>query len=428
MRICVFGLWHLGSVTAACLSKAGFDVIGLEFDQEIINKLQVGKAPIYEPGLDELINEGLQKGNLNFTDDAQSALAETDLIWVAFDTPVDEDDQADVEFVARSIESVMGFLQDGTRVLISSQVPVGFTRRMEETFSERYSDRQVTFAYSPENLQLGKAIKAFQNPGRIVAGIRRPEERADFETLLLQLCEKLEWMSTESAEMTKHAINAFLATSVVFANEVAVLCEKVGADASEVERGLKSEERIGPRAYLRPGAAFAGGTLARDITILGQIGKQYEQPGYLFKAIKDSNDFHKAWAKRKILECLGTVEGKKIGVLGLTYKPGTDTLRRSGAIELCRWLLAEGATIRAFDPVVKELPEDLVGGVTLGEAVEVAFEMVDCVVVATEWPQFRKLPLNIINLMGNKIIVDASGFLERNFSNDIGLRYMTVGK
>jgi UDPglucose 6-dehydrogenase len=429
MKICVFGLWHLGSVTAACLANKGFDVVGLDLDEKVILDLSEGKAPIHEPGLDDLLNKGLEHGNLTFTNSKDQALKGIDALWFTYDTPVDEDDNADVDFVEQQLISVMDKLPQGARVIISSQVPVGFTGKMEKAFRNLYPDKKVTFAYSPENLRLGKAIQIFENPDRIVVGVREVSDRPMMEPIFGAITDRIEWMGTESSEMTKHAINAFLATSVTFANELASLCEKIGANAKDVERGLKTEERIGPKAYLGPGAAFAGGTLARDILFLTDLGNKHDHPTYVIRAVKESNDFHKGWIKRKLVELIGDLKGKTIAVLGLTYKPGTDTLRRSLSVELCKWLKEQETTIQAFDPKIQKLPDELVDVINLKSNIDECLHQADCLLISTEWPIFREeLTPERLNNMRKKVVLDANGFLEKQFLNSTDLQYAAVGR
>ncbi|MCC6190925.1 MAG: UDP-glucose/GDP-mannose dehydrogenase family protein, partial [Anaerolineales bacterium] len=293
MNVCVFGLWHLGSVTAACLAAAGHNVTGLDPDPAVVAGLADGCPPLFEPGLEALVRAGLAGGRLRFTSEAAEALAGAEVAWVTDDTPVDDDDRADVDFVVERVTGLFPHLAAGALVLISSQVPVGTTRRLEQAYAAAFPGGSASFAYSPENLRLGGAIKAFREPDRVVAGVRRPADRERVARLLAPFTGRVEWMSVESAEMTKHALNAFLATSVAFINEVAALSEQVGADAKEVERGLKSEARIGPRAYLSPGAAFAGGTLARDVAFLTAIGAERAVPTPLLAGVRASNDAHK---------------------------------------------------------------------------------------------------------------------------------------
>jgi UDPglucose 6-dehydrogenase len=427
MNICVFGLWHLGSVTAACVAEH-FPTIGLDPNPGTINDLNSGRPPIFEPGLEELVRAGLASGRLQVTTDLEQAAAEASLVWVAFDTPVDEEDRADTGYVEGQIRCLFPYLRNGTIVLISSQLPVGSTRRLEKSYRDAYPQTDVRFAYSPENLRLGKALDVFRQPERIVVGIRNGEDRARIEPLLATFCEHLVWMSVESAEMTKHALNAFLANSVAFINEIASLCEETGADAKEVESGLKTDVRIGPRAYLGAGGPFAGGTLARDVSFLTAKAEDAGLPAVLLRSIRESNDLHKAWPRRKLESILGELAGKSVCILGLTYKPGTNTLRRSAAIELCRWLSEREARVAAFDPAVSELPRELSGTVSLRDSAVAALKECDAAVVSTEWPEFRDLSArDFVDNMNNPVVLDANRFLERRLAGTPGLQYIAVG-
>lgn len=428
MNITIVGLWHLGSVTAACLAESEHNVTGLDFDEAVIRKLNAGQAPLLEPGLDELIRQGLTSGRLRFTIDPDLALRNADLVWITYDTPVDENDRADVDYVIKQVARLFSHLKDETLVLISSQVPVGTTRRLEDMFRSICPQQKASFGYSPENLRLGKAIVAFRQPDRVVVGLRDASDRPRVAALLAPLTQRIEWMSVESAEMTKHALNAFLATSVVFANELAAVCEQVGADAKEVERGLKTETRIGPKAYLSPGGAFAGGTLARDIAFLTQLGADNNVPLRLIPAVRFSNDEHKNWPRRKLNELSSNLKNQRIAVWGLTYKPGTDTLRRSGSVELCAWLAKQGARVHAHDPVIKELPRELTGIMTLHATPLAAVEGASVLVIATEWPEYHALSAqDVVSVMSNPSVIDANRFLARTLGADRRIRYLAVG-
>ena len=427
MTICVYGLWHLGCVTAACVAER-FATIGLDPDPANAARLQGGQPPILEPGLAELVQAGTAQGRLRFTSDTAAAVGEAAIVWVTFDTPVNEQDEADCEYVERMVAAIFPHLRSGAVVLISSQLPVGTTARLEARYRAEFPAGDAAFAYSPENLRLGKALDVFRNPGRIVAGVPDAGTRARLEPLLAAFCDNVIWMSVASAEMTKHAVNAFLANSVVFINEVATLCEETGADAKEVERGLKSEERIGPRAYLGAGGAFSGGTLARDVAFLTARARQAHLETPLLASIRESNERHKHWPRRKLAAMLGSLAGKTIAVLGLTYKPGTDTLRRSAAIELCTWLAAQKATVRGFDPAVKQLPAELGGQITLCDSAGAALDGADAAVVATEWPEFRQLTAgDLITRMKTPMVLDANRFLEKNLRGAAPVRYAAVG-
>jgi UDPglucose 6-dehydrogenase len=438
--IAVVGLWHLGSVTAACLAEAGNDVIGIDPDPDVVNGLLAGRPPISEPGLTELIDDNAAR--LNFTCDPH-ALAGAGCAWVTFDTPVADDDNADVEWVLEHTIELLAHLPEGTLVVVSSQLPVGSSARLQERCAAARGDAGLRFACVPENLRLGRALESFREPDRIVAGVRGEDDRRELAELLAPFCSEIQWMRVESAEMTKHALNGFLATSVAFINEIAAICESVGADAEEVSRGLKSEQRIGQRAYLGPGDAFAGGTLARDIGFLRGLARDEGLPAHVFAGVADGNAAHKHWTRRKLLQLLGgeqvagvgmgagdelALAGRRVAVWGLTYKPGTDTLRRSSAIELCRWLVGEGASVRAHDPVVTALPSDLALKMELcGSALEAATEA-DALVLCTAWPDYHEVPIDeLLDVLASAQVIDPAGVLRGVVGHRTDLHYVRVG-
>jgi UDPglucose 6-dehydrogenase len=430
VKVCVYGLWHLGCVTAACLAERGHQVTGLDPADEVVARLQAGKAPLFEPGLDELIQKNLAAGRLRFTRDAAEAVQDGAVVWVTFDTPVNEQDEADTAFVQRKVVELFPLLPAGALVLLSSQMPVGSVRSLEAQAQADVPGRGLRFACSPENLRLGQAIKVFTEPDRIIAGCRTAADRELLRELFAPITDKVEWMGVESAEMTKHAINSFLALSVCFINEIATLCERYGADAGEVARGLKTEARIGPKAYLSPGGAFAGGTLARDVAFLSHMGESAGVGVPLIRAIRTSNDAHRAWALQRLHELWGgALAGQCVAVWGLTYKPGTDTLRRSSSVELCRQLLAAGAVIQAFDPAIAVLPADLAASICLCTSAAAALDGAQALVMATPWPAFRQVPATVIaRALRGGLVLDADRFLAQQLAGETGLKYVTVGR
>lgn len=426
--ICVVGLWHLGCTIAACLAAAGFRVVGVDPDADTIAGLRRAKIPVEEAGLAALIRAGVGSGTLSFEVDGPAAMSTADLVWVAFDTPVNDRDEADVEWVRRETERLIPLLREGAVVLVSSQVPVGFTRELKERWATAGRPRGLRFAYSPENLRLGKAIESFRNPVRIVIGTETAAPDETVRSVFAPFGGELLWMSLESAEMTKHALNAFLATSVSFINEIARLCERYGADAKDVERGLKSEPRIGPRAYLSPGPAFAGGTLARDVRLLERLGADAGVATLLLSAVLGSNTEQNQWLRQKLQEVVGDLRGTRIGVLGLAYKPGTNTLRRSSALELCAWLTDQGAIVRAHDPAVRVMSPDAYARVELVASPAEAFVEAEAVVVATQWPEYRLLtPNDLVAAMKTPRIIDQSRFLADTLGVDPRIQYVAVG-
>jgi len=421
MKIVVLGLWHLGCVTAACCAKH-FEVIGLDFDEANVARLNRGEAPLFEPGLNELIAAGIAAKKLSFTTRPEAAGAGADVLWLTYDTPVNENDESDAEFVLAHLRRALPHLPNGALVLVSSQLAVGTCAKLEKEFPRWH------FACSPENLRLGKAIEAFEKAERAIVGIRNDARKPLLEELFAPFARQILFLRTESAEMVKHALNSFLALSITFINEIARLCEHVGADAREVSLGLKSEPRIGPKAYLGPGGPFAGGTLARDVVTLTRLAETQGEKISVIPAIKQSNDLHRGWAWRRLQSRLGDLRGKKIAVLGLTYTPNTDTLRRSAAVELCQELLAAGAEVAAFDPAVKTLPEEL-GRVSPAADIGSALTGAHAAVVCTEWPQFRQAEWHqLVPLMRAKIFVDANRFLEKELKSIAGIEHLSVGR
>jgi UDPglucose 6-dehydrogenase len=422
-RIAVVGMWHLGPVTAACLASVGHDVTAIDEDPEIIAGLIQTKPPVAEPGLAETIAHECEAGRLRFSAFLKDA-GRCEVVWIAYDTPVDESDVADVEVVHGRSMQVLEHVRDGTVFVISSQMPVGSVARMEREFAPHAAGRCVRFACAPENLRLGKAMDVLLHPDRVVLGVRDRAARSTLEAVYAPITERIEWMSVESAEMTKHAINAFLATSVCFINEIAALCERIGADAGEVERGLKTDRRIGQRAYLHAGGAISGGTLSRDLGFLQLLGRQTAAALPLIDGVRASNENHKAWLQRQISEALGDLRGRTFAILGLTYKPGTNTLRRSPSVEVARWLNEKGASVRAFDPQITQLPEDLQSTMSLGSSIADALHGAGALVVMTPWPEFRMLDPSLVPL----IVFDAGRFLEKLLNGRPGLRYYSIGK
>jgi UDPglucose 6-dehydrogenase len=425
MSICVYGLWHLGCVTAACLAGPDQHVIGLDRDASVIDNLARGCPPIAEPGLTELIQNRLELGQLELSKDPEQALAAADVLWVTFDTPVDESDAPDPDWVRAQLDAVRLAVRPETLVIISSQVPVGFARSLEHDW--RSADPTLSFACIPENLRLGEAIHRFRNPERLVIGVGEATSRQRLGDLVGPLCDQLLWMSLESAEMSKHALNSFLALCATYANELGRVCEVVDADASDVERALRTDPRVGPRAYLAAGGPVAGGTLARDVTTLQSLAQQFSVRTPLLNSISDSNAVHQSWVQDHLETLLSEIPSPRVALLGLTYKPGTDTLRRSFAVELGQQLIQHGISVSAFDPAIQVLPSEL-AGFDLAFSAASALAGADAAVLATPWPEFRNLQAtDFVDHMRHPQLVDQSGFLA-HVGEDPRMLYLRVGR
>ncbi len=426
-RVAVAGLWHLGTVTAACLASRGIPTLAFDPDAAVVSDLAGGRVPVVEPGLDELLRDGLASGTLRVTADP-AALADVEIIWIAWDTPIDGDDRADVGAVLERIEALFPWLRDDCLVLVSSQLPVGSIRSLERAYAAARPEGRASFACSPENLRLGRAIDAFTRPDRVIVGVRSTRDADRVQALLAPFDVRIDVVRVESAELAKHALNAFLACSVAFINELARLGEAVGADAREIERALRSDARIGPSAYLRPGPAYAGGTLARDVIYLVERGEAHGFPMPLVRGVRDSNERHRHWAHEALQRLLPGLAGARIAVLGLTYKPGTATLRRSASVELCERLAAAGSTVAAYDPMVDALPPHLSGAIRLAQTAAEALDHASAAVIATEWPEFLTLPPDLfVQTVDHPLVLDAGGFLAAGLGRDPRIRYVTVG-
>ena len=428
MKICVLGLWHLGSVTAACMAALGHHVVGVDFDEHRVASLAGGTAPLFEPGLEDLLRSGLASGRLRFSRTVAGATAGAQVLWVTSDTPIGNDGEPQPDLIIQQLEHVLPVLDAGTLVLVSSQLPIGSIRALQQRAAALRSGRDVNCACLPENLRLGSALRDFLRPDRLIVGVASMSDRRVLEELLGTIGAPIEWMSLESAEMTKHALNAFLATSVTFANEVASICESVGADAKEVERGLKSDRRIGAGAYLAPGAAFAGGTLGRDVGFLNGIARARGITTPLLASILPSNAAHRLWAQNILRTLFADLSRATIAVWGLTYKAGTDTLRESPAVELCEWILRERAQLRVHDPVVRSLPQQWGNAVRRTDCPLAAVRGAQALVLAVDWPMYREVDgAQLLQSVEQLAVLDPNRIRPDLAIAGARLRYFAVG-
>jgi UDPglucose 6-dehydrogenase len=424
VKVAVYGLWHLGAVTAACLAEAGIDTIAIDEDAATIERLARGAAPLFEPGLDALLAAGLASGRLQPTT-RLAAAGGADVTWVTFDTPTGDDDRSDPGWVVARVERLFPHLRDAAVVLVSSQLPVGTTAAVAARCAAGRGPG-VAFAYSPENLQLGRALEAFRRPPARIVGVAG-EPPAPLVALFQRLGGDIAWMSVESAEMVKHALNSYLALCIAFTNEVAALCELTGADAREVEEGLRLDPRVGRSAYVRAGAAFAGGTLARDVTVLARLAAERGSGATLLPAILESNGNHQSWPVRALESRLGELAGKRIALLGLAYKPGTDTQRRSPALQLASTLSGRGAAVNLFDallPGAAHLPP----GSSLANSLEGALAGADGVVVGPVDALSYPLTAAMLTLqMRRPLLIDPDRRFE-SLAGEPGIEYVAFGR
>ncbi len=418
-NLCVIGLWHLGCVTAACMARK-HKVTCLCKDKAELELLSSCRLPIFEPGLEDEFRRGISSGNLSFTLDLQKAVSSSHAIYIAFDTPVDNKDSSDTTPIENAVESISPFLSKSQVVIISSQLPAGTSRRLLARLGSC-----AGLCYSPENLRLGTAIQAFLHQERIVFGLSSPEIRAQVEEIFQGIEGERLFMSLESAEMAKHALNSYLASMISFSGEISDLCEKTGANAIDVMDSLRKERRVSPTAPLSPGLGFGGGTLARDVQALRLIGKKSMIPTPVLDGVIESNTARTGYVKQRLSGELGNLQGKKIAFFGLTYKPGTDTLRRSLALDIIDTLSGSGASLSAYDPAIKNQVEShplLKVCLSAKDAAKNA----DAIVITTAWDEFKSLDWGqILNIMAGPVIIDARNLLAGNIP--AGSKYLGVG-
>lgn len=426
-RITVIGLWHLGCVVSTALAHLGHNVVGTDFDSETVRRLQQGQPPIYEPDLTEMMARQTRDARLSFAGSCAEALAGADYVFITFDTPVDDNDQSDLGPIERALDTIARHARGQIEIVIMSQIPVGTCRRLAQRLRQQAPALRFHLAYQPENLRLGEALKAFLQADLIVVGAE--DEAA--ASHVLELYQGIEsphvTMSWDSAEMVKHALNTFLATSISFVNELSNLAEVAGPDMRDVVRALRLDRRIGKHAFLSPGPGFSGGTLARDVQTLRGLGRQYGLPTPQLDATLAVNAGRLTGIVEKIRRLCGEGKGRRVGLLGLTYKPGTSTLRRSNSLALARLLLSEGSKVRAFDPQVREPQPETEGIEICSDPYEAAREA-DAVVVMTPWAEFKDLDFTRLSAcMRRPVLLDPHNCLDDRKARTAGLRYCGTG-
>jgi UDPglucose 6-dehydrogenase len=425
MKIAVQGLWHLGVVTSAGLTSLGFNVVALDYNQKIVADLKRGKLPVNEPGVNELLEIATTSGKIEFTSEAY-VLEECEVFWLAYDTPVDEEDIADVKFVFSEFEKSIAFLKSDAYVLISAQLPVGSARHLKDVADSVRPSNNFRFAVQPENLRLGKSLKRFLEAERIVVGTESSGPEGVLEKLYSKFNVPLIWMSLESAEMTKHAINAFLATSITFIGEISDICERVSASVRDVELGLRSDSRIGSEAYISPGLGFAGGTLARDIKFLESW--QMDSRGIL-SAVIESNRFHNEWIQRNFNSVFKDRINLNVLFMGLTYTEDTSTLRRSAMLDFASSLLARGQNVTFYEDQEIDLPKDLINRLKPINAISEFALKVDAIIISKKmrWMDDEIFVYKIVR--SKAVIFDPAGLLFKHFRDiPLNYNYHTVGQ
>ncbi|MCB8880495.1 UDP-glucose/GDP-mannose dehydrogenase family protein [Acidisoma cellulosilytica] len=434
MRVTMIGGGYVGLVSGACFAQFGMEVVVVEVDERKLTALQNGKIPIFEPGLDNLVAENVAAGRLSFTGNMDAALVGAEVVFIAVGTPTRRGDgHADLTYVYQAVEQVARKLSGYAVIVTKSTVPVGTGRKVAEIMRTARPELEFDVASNPEFLREGSAIGDFMRPDRVVIGVESERAEAVLRTLYrpLFLIETPIVVTTiETAELIKYAANSFLAMKVTFINEVADLCERVGADVHDVARGMGLDGRIG-RKFLHAGPGFGGSCFPKDTLAMARIGQDAGAPQRLVETVVQVNDARKStMAKRVTTACGGSVRGMKIAVWGLTFKPETDDMRDAPSIPVVSRLVEEGADIHAFDPEGMEAAKPQLPTAVVYESDAIAAVTgADVLVVLTEWNVFRAVsPARLKSLMKGRVIVDLRNIFDPVAMRAEGFAYSSIGR
>ncbi len=432
MHIAVIGTGYVGLVSGACFAEFGVDVTCVDVDVTKIEKLHKGIIPIYEPGLDQLVHKNIKAGRLHFTTDITSAVEGSQVVFLAVGTPPQADGTPDMSFYRQAAKDVAEAM-NGYKVLVTkSTVPVGTGKWLREFVQENLkTETEFGVASNPEFLREGAAIDDFMRPDRVVIGSN--EERAievmkELYRPLYLIETPIVITSLEAAELIKYAANAFLATKITFINEVANLCDAIGCDVHDVARGMGMDNRIG-RKFLHPGPGYGGSCFPKDTRALTTVADQFGVETRIVDAVIEANERQRDAMIPKIEKLVGDLSGKKIGMLGLSFKPETDDMRESPAIDIIKSILAKGGSVKAFDPVAMDEARHYVEGIEYAKDEYDAIDAADVLVIVTEWNQFRALDMERVKkLLKAPKIVDLRNVYEPDDMRELGFEYVGVGR
>ena len=435
MKIAMVGSGYVGLVSGACFADFGHDVVCIDKDQSKIDRLHDGVMPIYEPGLDSLVENNVRAGRLSFTTDLAEGIAGAGAIFIAVGTPSRRGDgHADLSFVHAVAREIGQSLSNDAVVVTKSTVPVGTGDEVERILAESGTPHRVAVVSNPEFLREGAAIGDFKRPDRIVIGAEdefgREVMREVYRPLFLNESPIL-FVGRRTSELIKYAANAFLATKITFINEIADLCEKVGANVQDVARGIGMDNRIGAK-FLHAGPGYGGSCFPKDTLALLKTAEDFESPVRIVEAVVKVNDSRKRAMGRKVLDALGghdAARGKRVAMLGLTFKPNTDDMRDSPAIAVAQTLADAGVEIAAFDPEGMEIAAPLMPEVEMKDDSYAAIEGADAVVIVTEWDVFRALDLKrLAGVMAAPVLVDLRNVYSPAEAAKAGLEYSSIGR
>ncbi len=429
-KICVIGTGYVGLVTGVCFADLGNHVTCLDVDPERIEKLKQGIMPIYEPGLEEIVQQNVHSGRLHFSLDYNEALSGADFAFIAVGTPSGVDGEADLQYVRVAAEAIADIVQTPLVIVNKSTVPVGTGDWVAEIIQKRRSGQPLDFAVvsNPEFLREGSAINDFMQPDRVVLGSFNRDAANKVATLYHSLRCPILITDLRTAEMIKYASNAFLATRISFINEIANMCEELGADVREVSVGMGLDKRIGP-AFLDAGLGWGGSCFPKDVKALAHMAVLHGTQPQLLQAVMEINRNQRRRAVMRLRRSLGSLNDKVIGVLGLSFKPNTDDIRDSPALEIIHLLQNEGASVKAYDPQAMELAHKMLPQVSLCENPYEVAQDCDGLVLATMWNEFKHLDFaRIHELMRTPVIMDGRNLWDGDELKEMGFTYFGIGQ
>ncbi|MBT3764621.1 MAG: UDP-glucose/GDP-mannose dehydrogenase family protein [Rhodospirillaceae bacterium] len=433
MRVAMIGTGYVGLVTGACFSEFGVDVVCVDKDESKIERLNRGEMPIYEPGLEALVAANVKAERLSFTTDLTAAVKGADAVFIAVGTPSRRGDgHADLSYVYSAAAEIARNLNGYTVVVTKSTVPVGTGNEVEKIIRNARPDAKFDVASNPEFLREGSAIEDFMRPDRVVIGTDSETAQEVMRKLyrpLFLIETPILFTSRQTAELIKYAANTFLATKITFINEVADLCEKVGADVQDVAKGIGLDGRIGGK-FLHAGPGYGGSCFPKDTLALVRTAQTVESPLRIVEAVVEINDRRKKQMAGRIIEaCGGSVEGKTIGILGLAFKPNTDDMRDAPSLDIVAALQTAGATIRAYDPESMNEAKSMMDDVVWCENAYDVMEGVDALSIVTEWNEFRALDLERMkSLLKDPILVDLRNIYDADEMEKAGFKYSCIGR
>lgn len=437
-KVAMFGTGYVGLVSGVCIADFGVNVICVDVDEGKIQKLKDGQVPIYEPGLDVFLERNIKAGRIQFTTDAKKAIEESNVIFIAVGTPPAENGEADMQYVYKVAETIGEHMNDYKVVVDKSTVPIGTGQVVKKIIKEKLEEREAEYSFdvvsNPEFLREGKALHDFTHPDRVVIGVESNEVAEIMKKVYRPLyLNETPFIVTnvETAEMIKYACNAFLATKISFINEVANLCEEVGADVQQVAKAMGRDGRISPK-FLHAGPGYGGSCFPKDTKALVQIAEKHGTRMSVVKSVIESNEYQKRRVVEKLEKKMGSVKNKTVGILGLSFKPETDDMRDAPSLTIISALIEKGASIRAYDPQAVHEAKKALGDISekivfCKHAYDTA-EGVDALIIVTEWHEFRNLDLVLLKkIMTGNIFYDTRNIYLRKDIEEVGFDYIGTG-